>query len=147
MVRLCLIYPPEMAGTAEGLFTSADINVLRQEEMVMTTINTSVSAVQSGSTGSKAATGNDLSAQISRITQQITKLTQQLKEVADGSGSTEEKQKQQELIQTQIKMLQAQLAQLQRQQAEETQQKQEQKQLRAEGVNAPSDDHQIDVYI
>ena len=82
----------------------------------MTTINTSVSAVQSGSTGSKAATGNDLSAQISRIT-------------------------------TQIKMLQAQLAQLQRQQAEETQQKQEQKQLRAEGVNAPSDDHQIDVYI
>ena len=58
-----------------------------------------------------------------------------------------DKQKQQELIQTQIKMLQAQLAQLQRQQAEETQQKQEQKQLRAEGVNAPSDDHQIDVYI
>jgi hypothetical protein len=38
-------------------------------------------------------------------------------------------------------------AALQRQQAEEAQKKQEQKLGKVEGVNSPSDDHQIDIYI
>lgn len=44
-------------------------------------------------------------------------------------------------------MLQAQLAALQRQQAEEAQKKQDQAIGKVEGVNTPSDDRQIDIYI
>ena len=86
-------------------------------------------------------------AQISRILDKIQQLTQQLKELADSSGSADEKKKQQELIQTQITVLQAQLAALQHQQAEEEQKKQEQAPGKVEGVNSPTDDHQIDIYI
>ncbi len=59
------------------------------------------------------------------------------------------KKKQQELIQAQIQQLRAQLAQLQRKQAEEAEQKQvqQQPQAKVEGVNNPSDDHQIDIYV
>ena len=85
--------------------------------------------------------------QISRILDKIQQLTQQLKELADSSGSADEKKKQQELIQTQITVLQAQLAALQHQQAEEEQKKQEQAPGKVEGVNSPTDDHQIDIYI
>lgn len=114
----------------------------------MTTISTTTPSVNSGgSTGSSSA-GNDLAAQISRLTQKITKLTAQLKEVANGSGTAEEKQKQQEQLSSQIQLLQAQLAQLQNEQAKEAEKKQEQKQLaKAEGVNSPSDEHKIDIYI
>lgn len=90
--------------------------------------------------------GNDTSSQIIRITQQIIKLTQQLKNIADGGGDADEKQKQAEMIQDQITMLEAQLAQLQRQQAEKEQARQ-QPAIPATGVNHPSDDHQIDVYV
>ena len=72
---------------------------------------------------------------------------QQLKEVAMGDATAEEKQKQQELLESQLAMLQAQLAQLQRQQAEEAMPKQENGQAVAEGVNKPSAEHQIDIYI
>jgi hypothetical protein len=113
----------------------------------MTTIQTSTPSVQTGSSGGSSSGASGIASQISRLTSQITKLTQQLKDVANGSGSTEDKKKQQELLQAQIKMLQAQLAQLQRQQAEEAQQKQDQKQGKIEGVNSPSADHQIDIYI
>lgn len=78
---------------------------------------------------------------------QITKATQQLKEVALSDATTEEKQKQQELLESQLTMLQAQLAQLQRQQAEEEMPKQESSQSVAEGVNNPSAEHKIDIYI
>jgi hypothetical protein len=44
-------------------------------------------------------------------------------------------------------VLQAQLAALQHQQAEEEQKKQEQAPGKVEGVNSPTDDHQIDIYI
>jgi len=44
-------------------------------------------------------------------------------------------------------MLQAQLAQLQRQQAEEEMPKQESSQSVTEGVNNPSAEHKIDIYI
>lgn len=64
-----------------------------------------------------------------------------------GDASAEEKQKQQELLESQLAMLQAQLAQLQRQQAEEAMPKQENGQAVAEGVNKPSAEHQIDIYI
>ena len=62
-------------------------------------------------------------------------------------STKDEKKKQQELIQTQITVLQAQLAALQHQQAEEEQKKQEQAPGKVEGVNSPTDDHQIDIYI
>ena len=55
----------------------------------MTTINVSTPSVQSGG-GTKAASGNSLSAQIAQIAEKITQLTQKLKEVPDGSGSAEE---------------------------------------------------------
>jgi hypothetical protein len=70
-----------------------------------------------------------------------------VKRAGEQPGSTDEKKKQQELIQTQIKVLQAQLAALQRQQAEEAQKKQDQKLGKVEGVNSPSDNNQIDIYI
>jgi chromosome segregation ATPase len=90
--------------------------------------------------------GNDTASQMTRITQQIVKLTQQLKTIADGSGDADEKQKQAEMIQEQITMLEAQLAQLQRQQAEK-EQAQQKPSTPATGVNNPSDDHQIDIYV
>ena len=49
------------------------------------------------------------------------------------------------MIQQQIKMLQAQLAQLQHQQAEEVLKKQDQSSVK--GIDALSNDHQIDVYV
>lgn len=112
----------------------------------MTTIQATTQPIQTSDGGSRSSGGNDIAAQISRITDKITKLTQQLKEVANGSGSAEEK-KQQELIQVQIKVLQAQLAQLQRQQAEEAQKKQEQSLVNVEGPKNASDNHQIDIYV
>ncbi|WP_343437146.1 FlxA-like family protein [Enterobacter roggenkampii] len=113
----------------------------------MTTIQASTQSIQTSSGGNGASGGNDISAQITRILDKIQKLTQQLKELANSPGSTDEKKKQQELIQTQIKVLQAQLAALQRQQAEEAQKKQDQKLGKVEGVNSPSDNNQIDIYI
>jgi len=112
----------------------------------MTTIQASTQQIQtSGASGTSSS--NDISAQITRILDKIKKLTQQLKELANSPVSTDEKKKQQELIQTQIKVLQAQLAALQRQQAEEAQKKQDQKLAKVEGVNSPSDNNQIDIYI
>ncbi|WJW93574.1 FlxA-like family protein [Enterobacter pseudoroggenkampii] len=112
----------------------------------MTTIQASTQQIQtSGASGTSSS--NDISAQITRILDKIKKLTQQLKELANSPVSTDEKKKQQELIQTQIKVLQAQLAALQRQQAEEAQKKQDLKLGKVEGVNSPSDNNQIDIYI
>ena len=113
----------------------------------MTTIQASAPPIQTSGGGSGASGGNDIAAQISRILDKIQQLTQQLKELADSSGSADEKKKQQELIQTQITVLQAQLAALQHQQAEEEQKKQEQAPGKVEGVNSPTDAHQIDIYI
>lgn len=113
----------------------------------MTTIQASTPSIQTRSTGSGASGGNDIAAQISSILNKIQKLTQQLSELANSPISVDEKKKQQELIQNQIKMLQAQLAALQRQQAEEAQKKQDQAIGKVEGVNTPSDDRQIDIYI
>ncbi|HFK5721546.1 FlxA-like family protein [Enterobacter asburiae] len=112
----------------------------------MTTIQASTQQIQtSGASGTSSS--NDIAAQITRILDKIKKLTQQLKELANSPISTDEKKKQQELIQTQLKVLQAQLAALQRQQAEEAQKKQDQKLGKVEGVNTPSDNNQIDIYI
>ena len=112
----------------------------------MTTIQASTQQIQtSGASGTSSS--NDIATQITRILDKIKKLTQQLNELANSPGSTEDKKKQQELIQTQIKVLQAQLAALQRQQAEEAQKKQDQKLGKVEGVNSPSDNNQIDIYI
>jgi C4-dicarboxylate-specific signal transduction histidine kinase len=97
-------------------------------------------------TSTAAPQGNDTSSQIARITQQIVKLTQQLKSIADGGGDADEKQKQADLIQEQITMLEAQLAQLQRQQAEKEQDEQSTS-APVTGVNNPSDNHQIDIYV
>ncbi|ALL18600.1 MAG TPA: FlxA protein [Enterobacter asburiae] len=112
----------------------------------MTTIQASTQQIQtSGASGTSSS--NDIATQITRILDKIKKLTQQLKELANSPISTDEKKKQQELIQTQLKVLQAQLAALQRQQAEEAQKKQDQKLGKVEGVNNPSDNNQIDIYI
>ncbi|WP_194206245.1 FlxA-like family protein [Superficieibacter sp. 1612_C1] len=102
----------------------------------MTTISSALPAQSSGSASSE----------IAGIYRQITKLTQQLKELADSSLGADEKQKQQELIQSQIAMLQAQLAMLQSKQLEKSQQEQAQAE-KVEGVNRPSADNQIDIYI
>ena len=98
----------------------------------MTTISTSTPMMQTGS--GSAAQGNSLSAQITRLTQQITKLIQQLKDISSSEGDPDVKRKQQE-----------QLAQLQHQQAEEALKKQDQSSVK--GIDALSNDHQIDVYV
>ncbi|HDT4956541.1 TPA: FlxA-like family protein [Enterobacter kobei] len=113
----------------------------------MTTIQASTQPIQTSGGGSGGSGSNNIAAQISRILDNIQKLTQQLKELANSPISEDEKKKQQELIQTQLKVLQAQLAALQHQQAEEEQKKQEQAPGKVEGVNSPTDDHQIDIYI
>ena len=112
----------------------------------MTTIQASTQQIQtSGASGTSSS--NDIATQITRILDKIKTLTHQLKELANSPMSTDEKNKRLELIQTQLKVLQAQLAALQRQQAEEAQKKQDQKLGKVEGVNTPSDNNQIDIYI
>lgn len=119
-----------------------------EKELNMTTLKAvSLSAMEIGSTDNSSG-GNDIASQISRLAKQITKVTQQLKEVASGDGTAEEKQKQQELLESQLAMLQAQMEALQRQQAEESAPKQGPvQQAVEEGVNKPSAEHQIDIYI
>jgi len=126
---------------ADSVYISSD------KAETMTTISTTSIASLQTTTSSATPSGNDIPAQIARITQQIIKLTQQFKEIADGSGSNEEKQKKAELIQQQIAMLESQLAQLQNKQAEEAQQKQETSAAVATGVNRPSDENQVDIYV
>jgi 50S ribosomal subunit-associated GTPase HflX len=83
--------------------------------------------------------------------QQISKLSQQLKDLATSGSADADSQKQRELLQAEIKQLQAQLAQLEYKQAEEAQKKNDEKQsqsaVKPEGVNTPSDNNQIDIYI
>jgi len=118
-----------------------------EKDLNMTTLQAaSLSALEIGSSGNSSG-GNDIASRINQLTKQLTKATQQLKELGLSDASTEEKQKQQELLESQITMLQAQLAQLQRQQAEEEMPEQSPTKAIEEGVNKPSADHQIDIYI
>ena len=79
---------------------------------------------------------------------QIQELQQQLRDLADSGGSPEELKKQQELIQNQIKALQAEIARIRQQEAEQAQQSQLDKVGKTgDGVNRPTDENQIDVYI
>ena len=113
----------------------------------MTTIQAaSLSALEIGSSGNSSG-GNDIASRISQLTKQLTKATQQLKELGLSDAPLDEKKKQQELLESQITMLQAQLAQLQRQQAEEAMPKQEKGEAVAEGINKPSAEHQINIYV
>ena len=79
---------------------------------------------------------------------QIQDLQQQLRDLASSGGSPEEIKKQQELIQNQIKALQAEIARIRQQEAEQAQQSQLDKVGKTgDGVNRPTDENQIDVYI
>jgi L-lactate utilization protein LutC len=111
----------------------------------MTTIQASTQQIQTSRR--EWFSSNDIACANQPHSRQDQKADSAVKRAGEQPGSTDEKKKQQELIQTQIKVLQAQLAALQRQQAEEAQKKQDQKLGKVEGVNSPSDNNQIDIYI
>lgn len=113
----------------------------------MTTIQASTPSIQASSNSKSGSSDNSIAGQISRITAQISELSQKFKDIALGSGTPEEKKEQQEILKAQIDGLQAQLQMLLRRQAEEAKQKQEQVQAKVEGVNKPSDEHEIDIYV
>ena len=89
--------------------------------------------------------------QIASINQQIQSITKQLKELSNNDYLTiEQKAEQQQLLESQIQILQAQLAQLQQKQAEKAQQTQpisQSSETKADGVNRPTDENQLNVYI
>ncbi len=113
----------------------------------MTTIQASTQPIQTSGNGKSGSSDNSIAAQISTITAKISKLSQKFKDIALGSGTPEEKKEQQEILKAQIDALQAQLQMLLRRQAEESKQKQEQAQAKVEGVNKPSAEHEIDIYV
>ncbi|EJA4670398.1 FlxA-like family protein [Escherichia coli] len=95
-----------------------------------------------------ASTAGGGSGRIQQLTKQIQELQQQLRDLANSGGSPEEIKKQQELIQAQIKALQAEIARIRQQEMEQTQQNQLDKVGKTgDGVNRPTDENQIDVYI
>lgn len=114
----------------------------------MTTINTS-SGVSGGSGG------GDSVSQTASIAKQIVRLQEQLKSMAgDTTLDEDQKAKQQQMIENQIMMLEAQLAQIQQQQAEKAAEQQEASKAAdsgsskmADGVNRPTEDNQLNVYI
>lgn len=114
----------------------------------MTTINTS-SGVSGGSGG------GDSVSQTASIAKQIVRLQEQLKSMAgDTTLDEDQKAEQQQMIETQIMMLEAQLAQIQQQQAEKAAEQQEASKAAdsgsskmADGVNRPTEDNQLNVYI
>ncbi|MBN3264139.1 FlxA-like family protein [Pectobacterium brasiliense] len=120
----------------------------------MATITMDSSSV---SNSSKAGSGGNGS-QIAAITKQISQLTQKLKELgADTTIGAKEKKEMQDIIRAQIQMLQAQLAQIQQQQAQKAADKNgagvedvskgSPTPRVAEGVNNPTEDNAIDVYV
>ncbi len=113
----------------------------------MTTIQASTQPIQASGNGKSGSSDNSIAEQISSITAKISKLSQKFKDIALGSGTPEEKKEQQEILKAQIDGLQAQLQMLLRRQAEESKQKQEQAQAKVEGVNKPSAEHEIDIYV
>ncbi|ATY90943.1 FlxA-like family protein [Pectobacterium atrosepticum] len=120
----------------------------------MATITMDSSSVSSSSKASSGGNGS----QIAAITKQISQLTQKLKELgSDTTLDAEEKKAMQDIIQAQIQMLQAQLAQIQQQQTQkaadknivgvEEVSKDNPTPKVAEGVNSPTEDNAIDVYV
>lgn len=114
----------------------------------MTTINTSSSV--SGGSGS-----GDSASQTASISKQIVRLQEQLKSMAgDTTLDEDQKAKQQQMIENQIMMLEAQLAQIQQQQAEKAAEQQEASKADdtgsskiADGVNRPTENNKLNVYI
>ncbi|NLS52968.1 FlxA-like family protein [Hafnia alvei] len=101
----------------------------------------------SGSTVGASTSGGG-SDRVQQLMKQIQDLQQQLRDLASSGGSPEEIKKQQELIQNQIKALQAEIARIRQQEAEQAQQSQLDKVGKTgDGVNRPTDENQIDVYI
>lgn len=101
----------------------------------------------SGSTVGASTSGGG-SGRVQQLMKQIQELQQQLRDLANSGGSPEEIKKQQELIQNQIKALQAEIARIRQQEAEQAQQSQLDKVGKTgDGVNRPTDENQIDVYI
>jgi TolA-binding protein len=102
----------------------------------------------SGKTVGASTAGGGGSGRIQQLTKQIQELQQQLRDLANSGGSPEEIKKQQELIQAQIKALQAEIARIRQQEMEQTQKNQLDKVGKTgDGVNRPTDENQIDVYI
>lgn len=119
----------------------------------MTTIGPGSGAATS-TAGSSSGGGGD--SQIAAITKQITQLTNKLKDLAsDSTMDAKDKKVMQDLVQGQIQMLEAQIAQIQQQQAQQAVDKQQASQEEADrsstkaadGINRPTKDNVIDVYI
>lgn len=115
----------------------------------------SISAVSA--TGSSSGGNSQSYAQkINQLTQQLEKLTEQLKNVSS-SGDSETAQTQSQMLQAQIQVIEAQIAQLQAQQAQESAQVQPSVEetdsdesslsAQADGVNRPTEENQINVYV
>ncbi|BCQ36005.1 FlxA-like family protein [Erwinia rhapontici] len=114
----------------------------------MTTINTSSSVSGSSSGGGSVS-------QTASIYKQIVKLQEQLKNLSgDTTLTTEQKSEQQQLIESQIALLQSQIAQIQQQEAEKAAEKQQESKAAdsgsskiADGVNRPTENNKLNVYI
>jgi len=115
------------------------------KEKVMTTI-AGISTIGAG-----GSSGGGAASEIAAINKQIAAITSQLKSLADNHTLTQEqKSEQQQMLESQIQMLYAQIAQIQQREAEKAEQQQQTEQpvsARADGINRPTPDNQLDVYI
>lgn len=112
----------------------------------------SISGVLSSAASSSDSGGGSVAAQVAALSKQIQNITKQLKDLS-GNHDLSDKQKaeMQQMYESQITMLEAQIAQLEQKQAEQAEQKSDDSKLpgeiKADGVNRPTDSHQLDVYI
>lgn len=99
---------------------------------------------------SSVGSTNGSTSAIASLYKQIQSITQQLKDLASDSTLTEEqKHTQQQMLLAQIQLIQAQITQIEQQHAEEAQQKKDDlsRDIKADGVNRPTLNNQINIYI
>ena len=84
---------------------------------------------------------------ISALFKQIQNLQQKLVELQNSDGDAKQIEQQKQLIMSQIQMLQAEIARIQKQEMEKQQQEQMAKAMQGDGVNRPTADNAVDVYI
>ncbi|WP_145587479.1 FlxA-like family protein [Yersinia aldovae] len=111
-------------------------------------MSNTISATTVSASGGSGTSNSSAAAQIKSINQEIEKLTTKLSTLKDSGLTTDELQKQQQQIQSQIAALRAEIARIQAKEADKA--KEDNNNVStpaADGVNHPTDQNLINVYI
>lgn len=115
----------------------------------MSNVSINMAAPSGASAGGAAGSSNTgESGRIQQLMKQIEGLQKQLKDLADSSLSPEDKKMMQQLLLDQIKLLQAEIDRIRQQELQEQKQPQEPMALeKGDGINRPTQDNRVDLYI